>query len=355
MVKRLFMAKYIIKRILYILLVFLILSLLLFLIYNMIPNDKAYTATSAELKALSGAQRLSFDWDDRYHYWQCYYGENGSIFERYLRWVGLYPYTFYDGHTAFNGMLEGNFGKSTMYDRPVIDVIAGPMGNTMFINVFAIILGLGITIPLGIFCAVKRGSRRDLAVQVFTIIGYSLPTFIIGIVFMYFFSIQLGWFPVSGSHVIFGYDDMTPWEQFWNRMYYMTLPLIVMTFCSLGGMTRYVRASMIDALSLDCIKTARAKGLREKTVIYSHAFRNALIPIATLVIGWFLGIFSGSMMIENIFSLNGIGLFYYVALNNNDNEVVLALQMFYIFISLAGNLIIDIAYGFIDPRIRINK
>ena len=349
------MAKYILKRILYIIIVFLILSLLLFLIYNMIPNDKAFTATSAELKALPPAQRALFNWDDRYHYWQCYYGENGSIFERYLRWVGLYPYTYYDGRMAFSGMLQGNLGKSTMYDKPVTEVISGPMGNTIFINIFATILGLGITIPLGIFCAVKRGSRRDVAVQVFTIIGYSLPTFIIAIVFMYIFSIQLNWFPVSGAHSVSGYDDLPAWQQFWDRMYHLALPLIVMTFCSLGGMTRYVRASMIDALSLDCIKTARAKGLREKTVIYSHAFRNALIPIATLVIGWFLGIFAGSMMIENIFSLNGIGLFYYVALQNNDNEVVLALQMFYIFIALAGNLIIDIAYGFIDPRIRINK
>jgi len=128
-----------------------------------------------------------------------------------------------------------------------------------------------------------------------------------------------------------------------------------MTFASLGGMTRYVRASMIEALSMDCIRTARAKGLREKVVIYSHAWRNALIPIVTLVIGWFLGIFGGSLMIENIFALNGIGRTYYTALQGNDNEVVLALQMFYIMISLAGNLLTDIVYGFVDPRVRVNK
>ena len=144
-------------------------------------------------------------------------------------------------------------------------------------------------------------------------------------------------------------------RQFWDKMYHFALPLIVMTFCSLGGMTRYVRASMIEALSMDCIRTARAKGLREKTVIYSHAWRNALIPIVTLVIGWFLGIFSGSLMIENIFALNGVGKMYFSSLTTSDNEVVLALQMFYILLGLAGNLIIDIAYGFVDPRIRVNK
>ena len=138
-------------------------------------------------------------------------------------------------------------------------------------------------------------------------------------------------------------------------MKYMLLPLIVMTFSSLGGMTRYVRASMTEALSMDCIRTARAKGLREKVVVYSHAWRNALIPIITLVIGWFIGIFSGSIMIENIFGLNGMGRIYINALNNKDFEVVLLLQMFYVAVGLIGNLIIDIAYGIADPRIRVNK
>ena len=120
-------------------------------------------------------------------------------------------------------------------------------------------------------------------------------------------------------------------------------------------MTRYVRASMIEALSMDCIRTARAKGLKEKIVIYSHAWRNALLPITTLVIGWFLGIFSGSLMIERIFALNGIGKTYNDALTGHDNEVILALQMFYIVISLFGNLLVDLVYGFIDPRVRVNK
>lgn len=106
---------------------------------------------------------------------------------------------------------------------------------------------------------------------------------------------------------------------------------------------------------MDCIRTARAKGLSEKVVIYSHAWRNALIPIITLVIGWFLGIFSGSLMIENIFALNGIGRTYYQALQVSDYDVILALQMFYVLIALLGNLLIDIVYGFVDPRIRVNK
>ena len=126
-----------------------------------------------------------------------------------------------------------------------------------------------------------------------------------------------------------------------------------MTFCSLGGMTRYVRASMIEALHLDCVRTARAKGLRERLVVKSHAWRNALIPIVALVIGWLLGVFSGSIMVENIFGINGIGKVYFEALKSGDNEIVLAMQMFYILLALVGNLLVDIAYGLVDPRIRL--
>ncbi len=339
------MGKYIVKRVLYIVLVFFILSFLLFMIYNMVPYDKAAVAAKAEITA-----NKNLNYNERYEYWQLRYGTNGTKVERYLRWMGVYP--FADGR--YDGLLQGNLGDSSDYGRPVAEVLVEPMKNTIFINIFATILALGITIPLGIFCAVKRGSRRDVAVQVGTIVGYSLPTFIIAIVFIWLFAVVLRWFPVSGMQTA-GSLNWPAWDRFWDRMYHLSLPLIVMTFSSLGGMTRYVRAAMIEALSMDCIRTARAKGLREKIVIYSHAWRNALLPIITLVIGWFLGIFGGSLMIENIFGLNGIGKIYYDALQGHDNEVILALQMFYITISLFGNLLIDVVYGFVDPRIRVNK
>lgn len=339
------MGKYVLKRMVYIVLVFFILSFLLFMIYNMLPVDKAAEFARAEITA-----NKKLDYDERYEYWQEKLGTNGTKFERYLRWIGVYPYS--DG--SFNGMLQGNFGDSSKFNKPVIDIIQEPMKNTIFINIFSTVLALGITIPLGIFCAVKRGSKRDVAVQVGTIVGYSLPTFIIAIVFIWLFAVILGWFPVSGMQTANSLN-WSGWARFWDKMHHLALPLIVMTFTSLGGMTRFVRASMIEALSMDCIRTARAKGVKEKVVIYTHAFRNALLPITTLIIGWFLGIFGGSMMIEQIFALNGIGRTYYDALQGNDNEVVLALQMFYIAIALLGNLLIDIAYGLVDPRVKVNK
>ena len=339
------MGKYIVKRMIYIVLVFFILSFLIFMIYNMLPSDKAAESARAEITA-----NRNLKYEERYEYWQKQYGTNGTKVERYFRWLGVYPYD----NGSFNGLLQGNLGTSTKFAKPVTEVLVEPMKNTIFINIFSTFLALGITIPLGIFCAVKRGSKRDVAVQVGTVVGYSLPTFIIAIVFIWLFAVILGWFPVSGMQTA-GSLNWSPWRQFWDRMYHMALPLIVMTFSSLGGMTRYVRAAMIEALSMDCIRTARAKGLREKIVIYSHAWRNALLPIITLVIGWFIGIFSGSLMIENIFALNGIGKTYFDALQGNDNEVILALQMFYIALSLFGNLFIDIVYGFVDPRVRVNK
>lgn len=340
------MARYIAKRLAYILLVFIFVSFLMYLIYNAIPFDRA--------RWLADEQKAAYKYNPEgleqlYQEKRTELGLDKNIVERYLMWLGVMPL-----NGKYNGMLQGNFGVSyTNIQQPVVDVLKEPMKNTIFINIFATLLALGITIPLGILCAVKKGSKLDTGVQVGSIIGYSMPVFITAILFIFIFSITFKWFPVSGQET--PGSTLTGAARFFDRLYYMALPLIVMTFCSLGGMTRYVRASMIEALSMDCIRTARAKGLKERTVIFSHAWRNALIPIVTLVVGWFLGIFSGSIMIENIFGLNGMGKMYIIALNNKDFDVVLTLQMFYVMIGLVGNLVIDLLYGLIDPRIRITK
>ena len=342
------MGKYIAKRLGYMLVVMLILSLLMFLVYSMIPYDRAVAEAEPFKQGLKNNPNAAELYSAKIEELRRELGTDQNVFVRYLGWIGVAPI-----NGRYNGILQGNFGYSYQFDRPALDVLITPMKNTIFINIFATILGLGITIPLGIFCAVHRGSKRDTAVQIGTIVGYSIPTFITAIIFIWLFAIILGWFPVSGMKT--PGSDYVGWQKLKDELYYMCLPLIVMTFSSLGGMTRYVRASMTEALSLDCIRTARAKGLREKTVIYSHAFRNALIPIITLVIGWFIGIFSGSIVIENIFGLNGVGRLYILSLNNKDFEVVLLLQMFYVIVGLLGNLVIDIAYGIADPRVRVNK
>ncbi len=347
------MGKYVLKRIAYMFVVLVILSFIMFMIYNLVPSNRAYTDARAEMQSLKNS--IPADEQQEYmdklllKYERMYGTDTDNKIIRYLRWVGVYP--LYDG--SYDGLLQGNFGYSYEYKKPVVEIVAQPMINTIKLNIWGTVIALAITIPLGIHCAVKRGTKTDQAVQVFTIIGYSLPTFLIAILFIWIFCSKLHIFPPSGMKT--PGSNFTGFAKFKDEMYYMALPLIVTTFCSLGGMTRYVRASMIDALSLDCIRTARAKGLREKVVIYSHAWRNALIPIVSLVIGWFLGIFSGSLMIEQIFGWNGMGRLMINSLQVADYDVVLLMQMFYVSISLIGTLVTDLVYGLVDPRVRVNK
>ena len=347
------MLKYSLKRLGYMAVVLVILSVIMYMIYSLVPANRAYSDADAQVKAMKNTlpkDQLADYFDKLYLEYQRKYGtDTNNKFIRYGRWVGIYP--LYDG--SYNGLLQGNLGYSYEYQKPVVEVVKQPMLNTIKINIWATILALGITLPLGIYCAVKRGSKFDQGIQVMTIVGYSLPTFLISILFIWVFCSKLGIFPPSGMQT--PGNTYVGFRKWLDEMYYLALPLIVMTFCSLGGMTRYVRASMIEALSLDCIKTARAKGLKEKAVIYSHAWRNALIPIVTLVVGWFLGIFGGSLVIESMFALHGMGRLMIQSLRTADYDVVLLMQMFYVAMALIGNLVIDIIYGLVDPRVRVSK
>lgn len=338
------MAKYIAKRIVYIIVVFLILSLLLFFLYNLIPSDPA----RAELEPIKRSLKPA-EYQALYRELRERMGLDDPLIVRYARWMGFAP----QKSGGYSGLIQGDFGYSNFRKTEVKNIVVEPMKYTIFINIFSTILALGITIPLGIYCAVHKRGKVDNSVQVFTIIGYSIPIYIIALVFIYLFAVLLRIFPVMGMKA--PGSMLTGFDAFLERLYYSALPLIVMTFASLGGMTRYVRAAMIESLSMDYIRTARAKGLREKIVIYSHAWRNALLPVITVIIGWFLGIFSGSIIIESTFSLNGMGYLYIQGLNNNDFELVLAMMMFYTVVSLVGSLIIDLSYGLVDPRVRINK
>ena len=349
------MGKYVLKRFVYMVVVMIILSILMFLIYNLLPSNRAYTDARADMATMKQQLRGKSEaekeavFQERYQEYQRWYGtDTKNMAVRYLRWIGVYP-NYYGN---YNGLLQGNFGYSYELKDTVLNVIKEPMKNTIFINIFATIAALAITIPLGIVCSTHKGSKGDQAVQIITIVGYSLPAFIICIVFIWVFCSLLGWFPPSGMKT--PGSNYTGWKWFTDRMYYLALPLISMTFMSMGGMTRYVRASMIDALSLDCVRTARAKGVKEKTVIYSHAWRNALIPVVTLVVGWFIGIFAGSIIFEDMFGLNGMGKLMIQSLRAADCDVIVLLQLFYVAVSLIGNLVIDLVYGLVDPRVRVS-
>ncbi len=328
------MGKYIAKRILYMLFVFAVMTVVLFLLFNMIPGDPA----RAEVEAMKHMLKPE-EYQYRYEQARKRLGLDDPMVIRYAKWAA--------------NLLRGDLGMSKVYNKPVVDVLKPPLKVTVTVNLFVTFFVLAITIPLGITCAVRKNSKFDRTVQVLTIVGHSLPVFIIALLFIYLFAVKLRWFPVSGMKT--PNFSGTPWQEFKNMMWHLTLPLTVLTIGSLAGMTRYVRAAMIDALSMDYVKTARAKGLRERVVIYSHAWRNALLPVITLIIGWFMSIFSGSIVTESMFVLEGMGKIYISSLNNQDYNVAIAIQLFYIVMAVLGNLIADISYGIVDPRVRVNK
>ena len=253
----------------------------------------------------------------------------------------------------FTNLLKGNLGYSTTYLKDVSKIIGEPLLNTLFLNAFPSILALGITIPLGIYCAVKKKSFIDDAMQVFTILGISIPIYITALVMIYLFAVLIPIFPVSGMKA--PGSTLTGFEGFIEKVYYFTLPVLVATINSMASTFRYIRAAMINELSQDYIRTARAKGVREKVVIYSHAWRNALLPVITIIISWFTSLLGGWVMLETMFGLNGIGKLMILGLTQQDYQMVLAMQMIYVIIALLGRLLTDLSYGLVDPRVRVDK
>lgn len=339
------MWKYFFKRLGYMVIVFFIITFLMYMLFNLIPSDPA----AAVVEPLRD-QVDAVTFEQLYQAQREKMGLNDPLLIRYLRWMGLY--TDIDG-VSYNGLLQGNLGDSSINNRPVVDTIRAPMKNTILLNLISTFLTLMITIPLGIRTAVKKGSLFDQSMQVVTIVGHSLPQYIIGLVFIYVFAVRLGWFPVSGMvSTNAGYTGI---RDVADRIWHYVLPLIVIVAANLGSMTRYVRAAMIDVLSMDYIRTARAKGLKEKVVIYSHAWRNALLPVITQIISWFLRLFAGSIVIEDTFAFSGMGTLNVTALNMLDYELAIAINLFFCIVNLLGILLCDLAYGLVDPRVRVSK
>ena len=290
------MTKYLLKRLFYLILVFLVVSFVMYMVYNLVPSDQARTELEPQKKA------LGLKYQETYLKLRAQYGLDDPIFKRYARWMGFMP--FPEDHPKypgqFHGILEGYFGESTQYKRPVTEVVGTPMVNSIQLNVYSTIITLAITIPLGIYCAVHAHSAADNAIQAGTVVGYSLPNFLVAILFIFLFAVLIPIFPTGGAKT--PGSNYTGMADFLDRLKYMLLPILVMVFTGLAGMTRTVRAAMMDTLSQDYIRTARAKGLKEKVVIYSHAWRNALLPVSTSIMGWMIGVFTGgSLVIESTF------------------------------------------------------
>lgn len=322
------MLKYIIKRILILIPVLICITIVLFSVNKMMPGDPVRAMLPTSLKA----EQYEAAYDAMYKK----LGLDKSLPVQYFSWI--------------NNMLHGEFGWSSSENRAVVDVVAEPIRNTVILNIGVIILQLAISIPVGIKCAVKRGGLFDNFWQVFSLITWSMPSFFMALCLLYIFAIHLGWFPFGGmpnAALTSGWAYIKDW------LWHLVLPTIVLSLISIANSIRIVRTSMIDALSQDYIRTARAKGLRERAVIYSHAFRNALIPVSTVVVGTLFSLFAGSTITETIFAWNGIGKVLIGAINQRDTMLVSTMNTFFALVSVTAVLVSDIVYGLIDPRIRL--
>ncbi len=251
-------------------------------------------------------------------------------------------------------ILRGDLGISFVYEAPVGQIIVEHMGISFGIAFTAFILEILIAIPLGVKAATKQYGVLDYASNVLTMIGNALPTFFFAALCIQFFSVTLDILPVQGLVGTLPIDA-SGWTRFWDMVWHLIMPIGIMVFLSVGSLMRYTRTNTLEVLNADYIRTARAKGLSEHKVIYKHAFRNTLIPLVTLLAGTLPGLFSGAMITEQMFSIDGIGLMAYNALKSGDIPFVMGYNMFLAILTVLGMLLADLMYAVVDPRVKINK
>lgn len=260
-------------------------------------------------------------------------GLNDPAYAQYWNWLK-------------NLVLHGDLGYSMITYEPVSSMIASRIGPTLLLMGTALVLGLAIAIPVGILSATRQYSKLDYTFVTGSFLGISIPNFFLALLFIYVFSIQLGWLPSGGMREL-GHEG-----SFWTVLLHMILPVTVLVFNVAGRNIRYVRSSLLEILEQDYLRTARAKGLKEGAVVNRHAMRNALIPIVT-VIGLEIPIlFGGAVVIEQLFSWSGIGQLTMTSILNRDYSTIMGLNLVAAVVVIAANIATDIAYAIVDPRIK---
>ena len=341
------MIKYILKRLLHMIPVLLIISIVIFGIMKLAPGDSIgmgldprATKESIEL------QREAL-------------GLNDSVPLQYAKWLGR--------------IITGDFGKSSKYMQPVIEIVPDRLWNSFILNIVVYLLAFLISIPIGIISAVKQYSISDYFVTALAFFGQSMPTFWTGLMAMAIFSVALDWFPTGGvrtsgqegdiiealarvitlgrAHPELAGQEMSTIV---DGLRHVALPALVLTYFNMAGWARYTRASMLEVLRQDYMRTAGSKGLKERIVIMKHGLRNALIPLITILAFSIPGLFAGAIITETIFSWPGIGRMQIDAISNVDWPVVQGLLVIEAFLVIFSNLLADILYAVVDPRIRVN-
>lgn len=328
------MRKYVIKRILISFFILFCVTLIIYTIYRCMPGT--YVENMAmTLSQAPGAK----PYDEWLAQLNAQYGMDKEIIPGYLSWLSQ--------------AIRGNFGDSWKYAVPVLDKFHEVIWLSFVMGAVSFVLELVIAIPLGVIAATKQYSKADYAITAGALVGISLPTFFFATLLKLIFSVKLGWFDLAGL-VGRNYASLDAMGKLLDKAHHLVLPIVTLVIVSVGSLMRYTRTNMLEVLSSDYIRTARAKGLSEQKVVYHHAFRNTLIPLVTIIGGSLPGLFSGALITETLFSIPGIGYTSYQAMLAGDIPFSMFYMAFLAVLTLAGNLISDILYGVVDPRVRIS-
>ncbi len=331
------MWSYIRRRLLLALVILLGVSVLIYMLSMLMPSDYIDRQTAAAVQ--SGAMTEA----DVMRLKELYGLADKSflgILKSYFKWL----------LSAFSGDL----GFSFLYGKPVTEVISDYMWISFIIAFISMIFEVGISIPMGIRAAVNQYGGYDYTVSVLAMIGTALPSFFLSALLMNVFCINLRWFPLQGlttATKIFAQD--AHFEIFLDKAWHLVLPIVVLTLLGIGGLMRFTRTNMLEVMNSDYIRTARAKGLSEHTVIYKHAFRNTLIPLVTTLSGTLPSLFGGAMITETVFAIPGIGYMALRATQQGDIPFIMGYNMFLAILTVLGMLISDLMYMVVDPRVKL--
>ena len=267
------------------------------------------------------------------------YNMDKNIVPGYFSWLG----------TA----IRGEFGESWFYTVPVLEKFNDCIWLSFIMGAIAFFFEIIIAVPLGVIAATKQYSRTDYTISIIALAGISLPTFFFASLLKLVFSVKLGWFELTGMQGR-NYQYLSDFGKFLDVAKHFVLPAITITIISIGGLMRYTRTNMLEVLNADYIRTARAKGVPEKAVINKHAFRNTLIPLITTLGGSLPSLFSGALITETLFGIRGIGYASYYSMTQADIPFTMFYLAFISILTLLGNLISDLLYAVVDPRVRLS-
>lgn len=320
------MLTYITRRLIQTVVVIVMLSYVCFSLMALMPGDpvEMMIASNPKITAEDVVRLREF------------YGLDQPAWKRYGNWVGT--------------LASGDLGYSRTYRVPVTELLGPRLWNTFILSMASLGLSLLISIPLGVMTALKPGGRLDTSLNLVSFVGISVPSFWLGIMLIIIFCVKLGWLPAGGTQTI-GMEDASFLTMLGDRSIYLLLPVLSLSLQQIGRFMRFSRSAMLECLRLDFIRTAKAKGLPWKTVLWKHAFRNALIPLITIVALSLSSVFSGAILTETVFAYQGVGKLVYDSTIGNDFNVAMVSFMISISMVLLMNLVADILYGFADPRI----